>query len=55
MPYASWQFWVVTLFLLVAIATIIRPFFPGSKKNSCCSNAAKQKKTKLTVSAKAKH
>ena len=43
MPYSSWQFWIVTVILFLAIGTLVRPFFPRWRKNSCCSKAAKPK------------
>jgi hypothetical protein len=49
MPVDSWQFWLVTIIVLFALWILVRPFFPRWKKSSCCSNAAKPKKTKLTI------
>ena len=53
MPIESWQFWIVTFIVIIAMIVLVRPFFPKWKKNnSCCSNASKPKKTKLTISKK---
>ncbi len=52
MPFTSWQFWIVTIVGLFAFWILARPFFPRWKKSSCCSNAVKPKKTKLTVKGK---
>jgi hypothetical protein len=53
MPVENWQFWIVTIIVLFAVVILIRPFFPRwKKKNSCCGNASKPKKTKLTISKK---
>jgi len=49
MVTSDWQFWIVSIIALFAVLVLIRPFFPRWKKSSCCSNAAKPKKTKLTI------
>ncbi len=55
MPFESWQFWLVTIIVLMAVFVLVRPFIPGGKKkSSCCGNVAKPKKTKLTTSVKPK-
>lgn len=53
MPFESWQFWIVTLIVLLAVYVLIRPFITRGKKNaSCCGGLAKPKKTKLTIRGK---
>jgi hypothetical protein len=52
MPVGSWQFWIVTVIVLFALWVLVRPFFSRWTKNSCCSNASKPKKTKLTIGGK---
>jgi hypothetical protein len=55
MPVESWQFWLVTIIVLIAVIVLIRPFVPRWKKEgSCCGSASKPKKTKLTTSVKPK-
>ncbi len=54
MPYADWQFWLVTLLGLFALYALVRPFLPEGQKNKCCSTKNKVKKTKLTISSTTK-
>lgn len=54
MPYADWQFWLVTLLCLIALYVLVRPFLPAGQKNKCCSTKNKAKKTKLTISSTTK-
>jgi len=53
MPFESWQFWLVTFIVFLAVYALIRPFISRGKKNAtCCGGSAKPKKTKLTISKK---
>jgi hypothetical protein len=61
MPWNDWQFWVVTLAALVAIAMVLKPLLPwgGSrgrtaKPCSTCPSAepAAAKRTTLTLGGK---
>ena len=53
MEYSSWQFWLVTLIFVTALAVLLKPFFTkGKGGNSCCSTKSKPKKTDLTIDGK---
>jgi hypothetical protein len=55
MPFDNWQFWIVTMIVLIAVYVLIRPFVSRGKKNgSCCGSATKPKKTNLTIRGKRK-
>jgi len=51
MPYDSIQFWIVTVFFLLALYMLLRPFLKKDPRGSCkCST--KREKTKLTIGGK---
>jgi hypothetical protein len=53
MDYSSWQFWLVTIIFVIALAVLIKPLFiKGKGGSSCCSTKSKPKKTDLTIDGK---
>lgn len=52
MPLDDWQFWVVTVITLAAVAVVLRPFFRLAKQGT---KPGVSKRATLTIEGRKRH